>query len=144
MGRSREELRRGIRALIQETRQQMDELESGRAPAAKPILPSPQDVSSGSLPLDLAEQGEAARLRNVRYLRDREQTTSPEPVLEVSHYDPRKGVCPAFFVNARCWELPDAYCNHALHVCMLRNCPIYHLHREELERRFASRFRHLW
>ena len=144
MSRSREELRRGIRALIQETRPRMDELESGTAPPAKPVLPRPEDLSAGRLPLDLPAPEEEARPPNVRYLRDPERTARPEPALEVTHYDPRKGVCQAFFVNRRCWEVQDAYCNHALHVCMLRNCPVYHLHREELEKRFSARFRYLW
>ena len=66
--------------------------------------------------------------------------TRPEMTLHL----PRKGVCAAYFTNKRCWELPDAYCNHALHVCRLRECPVYDLHREEMERKFAARFKHLW
>jgi hypothetical protein len=38
----------------------------------------------------------------------------------------------------------DAFCNQALHICRLRECPIYALHQEELERRFAAKFKHLW
>jgi hypothetical protein len=53
-------------------------------------------------------------------------------------------VCFAFFVNRKCWEVQEAYCNHALHICMLRQCPVYELHREELERRFADKFKYLW
>lgn len=56
----------------------------------------------------------------------------------------KKGVCAAYYVNHACWEVADAYCNQALHVCMLRDCPVYHLHQEELERRFAAKFAHLW
>jgi hypothetical protein len=68
-----------------------------------------------------------------------------QPTLaEMTLHLPRKGVCAAYFTNKRCWELPDAYCNHALHVCRLRECPVYDLHREEMERKFAARFKHLW
>jgi hypothetical protein len=56
----------------------------------------------------------------------------------------KKGVCSAYYVNQQCWEVPDAFCNRALHVCMLRECPVYHLNRERLEQRFARKFAHLW
>ena len=57
---------------------------------------------------------------------------------------PKKGVCQAYFINKRCWELPEAFCNTALQVCMTRECPIYHLYKEEMERRFAAKFAHFW
>ncbi|MCS7172694.1 MAG: hypothetical protein N0A24_04695 [Armatimonadetes bacterium] len=63
---------------------------------------------------------------------------------ELQSYDDRRGVCFAFFLNRKCWEVPEAYCNQALHICMLRQCPVYFLHREDLERRFAAKFRYLW
>jgi len=56
----------------------------------------------------------------------------------------RRGVCSAYFINPECWRVPDAYCNTALHVCAMRECPVYHLHRDVLERRFASKYKHLW
>jgi hypothetical protein len=56
----------------------------------------------------------------------------------------RKGVCFAYFINHECWRVPDAYCNTALQVCAIRACPVYHLHQEALERRFAGKFKHLW
>jgi len=56
----------------------------------------------------------------------------------------RKGVCSAYFINEQCWQIPEAYCNTALHVCITRECPVYHLHKEALERRFARKFKHLW
>jgi hypothetical protein len=56
----------------------------------------------------------------------------------------KKGVCSAYYTNQKCWEVPDAFCNRALHVCMLRECPVYHLNRERLEERFARKFAHLW
>lgn len=142
MSRSREELRRGIRALIQDTRQRMEELESGiGAPAARPLLPRPEDLQP---PQPAEPEAEEPRRATVRYLRPEAEAAEGPRWSELAQYDPRKGVCQAYFVNRRCWEVADAYCNHALHVCMLRNCPVYHLHREELERRFADRFRYLW
>lgn len=143
MSRSREELRRGIRALIQDTRRRMEELESGAPSApARPLLPRPEDLQSSPEPPQ-AQEPEGPRRAQVRVLRP---GAEPGEVgwSELAQYDPRKGVCQAYFLNRRCWEVPDAYCNHALHVCMLRNCPVYHLHREELDRRFAARFRYLW
>ena len=56
----------------------------------------------------------------------------------------RKGVCSAYFINEQCWQIPEAYCNTALQVCIMRECPVYHLHKEALERRFARKFKHLW
>ncbi|HYM70904.1 MAG TPA: hypothetical protein VEZ44_15005 [bacterium] len=56
----------------------------------------------------------------------------------------RKGVCSAYFMNHECWRVSDAYCNTALHVCAMRDCPVYHLHQEALERRFAAKYKHLW
>jgi len=69
----------------------------------------------------------------------------PEAVLpEMPAALPKKGVCQAYFVNKRCWEIPEAFCNTALQVCMTRECPIYHLYKEEMERRFAAKFAHFW
>ena len=56
----------------------------------------------------------------------------------------RKGVCFAYFLNHECWRVADAYCNSALQVCITRECPIYHLHRDALEQRFAKKFKHFW
>jgi len=56
----------------------------------------------------------------------------------------RTGVCRSYFVNHECWRVPTAYCNTALQVCVIRNCPVYHLHKGALERRFAKKFKHLW
>lgn len=121
----------------------MEELESGASPVpARPLLPRPEDLQT--LPPQ-GEPPEEAEVRRpaVRVLRPQAEPQEP-PWAELARYDPRRGVCQAYFVNRRCWELADAYCNHALHVCMLRACPVYHLHREELEQRYAARFRHLW
>ena len=56
----------------------------------------------------------------------------------------RKGVCFAYFLNHECWRVADAYCNNALQVCITRECPVYHLHKDALEHRFARKFKHLW
>jgi len=56
----------------------------------------------------------------------------------------RTGVCRSYFVNHECWRVPNAYCNTALQVCVIRNCPVYHLHKDALERRFAKKFKHFW
>ncbi len=56
----------------------------------------------------------------------------------------RKGVCFAYFLNHECWRVADAYCNSALQVCITRECPIYHLHKDALGRRFAKKFKHFW
>ena len=56
----------------------------------------------------------------------------------------RKGVCVAYFVDHACWHVTNAYCNTALHVCVMRDCPVYHLHRDALERRFAGKYKHFW
>jgi hypothetical protein len=56
----------------------------------------------------------------------------------------RKGVCFAYFLNHECWRVPDAHCHSALQVCITRECPVYHLHKETFERRFAKKFKHFW
>ena len=56
----------------------------------------------------------------------------------------RKGVCFAYFINAECWRVPEAYCNTALEVCITRECPVFRLHKDALERRFAGKYKHFW
>jgi len=73
----------------------------------------------------------------------------PAPDVDADGVNPdqanaRKGVCFAFFLNPACWRIPEAYCNSALQVCITRECPIYHLHKDALEARFARKFRHFW
>ncbi|HXF82393.1 MAG TPA: hypothetical protein VNN19_06555, partial [bacterium] len=81
----------------------------------------------------------------LKLVRDAPPEPEPQPSLEeLTRHLPKKGVCAAYFASKRCWELPDAYCNHALQVCRLRECPVYGLHREEMERRFAAKFSYLW
>jgi hypothetical protein len=84
---------------------------------------------------------------HVRPAREPEGATPGAEVGEVvtlHPIHPRRGVCESYYVNHACWEVPTAFCNHSLHTCMLRDCPVYNLHREELERRFASKYSHLW
>src|SRR3989442_14842339 len=103
------------------------------APSAPPP-PKPPPASG--------EPGPAARpiLRLVR----EPPTAEPMRGVEELTLHPRKGVCAAYFVNKKCWELPEAFCNQALHVCRLRECPVYALHQDEMERRFAAKLKHLW
>ncbi|MBM3450604.1 MAG: hypothetical protein FJX78_06425 [Armatimonadetes bacterium] len=239
MRKSREELRRGLRALIRDTSRQLRDLED-KTPAAegpaKPLLPDPESLArqapaeppaatdadtddrgvqaspmqAGSEPvvqLDVLSpvpppaeapaatserpvEAEPRVRRKVAYLPGVERVPDPttnvaEPVTttlpleatpaphampphnppavapspaldearerllraeleDLAHYDERRGVCFAFFLNRNCWDVDDAFCNHALQVCMLRNCPVYHLHREALEKQFAAKFKHLW
>jgi hypothetical protein len=84
-------------------------------------------------------------VRKVR--RSRRRAALPD--IPVDGVDPqqafsRTGVCFAYFINNKCWRIRDAYCNTALHMCLIRNCPVYHLHRDALERRFAQKFQHFW
>jgi hypothetical protein len=131
MRREREELRRGIRAFIQDASVELAEFTSTAAPA----LPKPSPASREPVPPD------RPILRLVR-----EAPQAPEAMRGVEELTlhPRKGVCAAYFVNKKCWELSEAFCNQALHVCRLRECPVYALHQDEMERRFASKFKHLW
>ncbi len=134
MRKAREELRRGIRSFIQDTSVELAEFTGAPQPAAEsPSTPTPmRDVARLDKPI----------LRLVR------EAPVEEPggptVDELTLHLPKKGVCAAYFVNKHCWELPDAYCNHALHICRLRECPVYNLHQEEMEQRFAGKFKHLW
>lgn len=144
MRKAREELRRGLRSLIQDAGAELAEF-TGTA--------SPERPRSGAGTTPAAERRSAPpappapTIRPIlKLVRDVSQPDAPaQPSLEeMALHLPRKGVCAAYFQNKRCWELPDAYCNHALHVCRLRECPVYTLHREDMERRFAAKFKHLW
>lgn len=132
MSKQREELRRGIRAFIQDASAELAEFTSsapqpGTPPEAKPAR-------------------EPAERPILRLVRDAPAPSeAPGAALEeMTIHLPKKGVCAAYFINKRCWELTDAFCNQALHICRLRECPVYDLHREEMERRYAAKFKHLW
>ncbi len=146
MPSGREELRRGVRHLIETASREMDALAEPpappvletRAPAAaapegRPILQLVRPVPTPVQPP--ARPGPAAVATMV---------VGTTAVAEATSAHTRKGVCAAYYLNRKCWEVSDAYCNQALHVCMLRECPVYHLNREELEERFARKFAHLW
>jgi len=134
MRKEREELRRGLRSFIEDASIELAEFTKS-APAAHTLPPAPKPLREPAPP-------ERPILRLVR---EAQPTEVDQPKLEqMTLHLPKKGVCAAYFVNKRCWELPDAFCNQALHICRLRECPVYNLHREEMEGRFASKFRHLW
>src|SRR5713226_2448805 len=132
MRKEREELRRGIRAFIQDTSAELAEFISTAAPAVPHKPPAAREPAPADRPI-------------LRLVRDA-PLTLPEPVrgVEALTLHPKKGVCAAYFVNKKCWELPEAFCNQALHICRLRECPVYALHQDEMERRFAAKFKHLW
>jgi len=109
------------------------------APAARPVTPAAPAAAQPVVPKPLAPQPAAPQPGPAR-------PAAPVPALapDLMAVHAKKGVCPVYYVNHACWEVPDAYCNQALHVCMLRDCPVYNLNRDELERRFAAKFAHLW
>ncbi len=132
MNKEREELRRGIRAFIQDTSAELAEFTSAPAPAVPQKPAAVREPAPADRPI-------------LRLVRDA-PPAAPEPMRGVEELSlhPKKGVCAAYFVNKKCWELPEAFCNQALHVCRLRDCPVYALHQDEMERRFAAKFKHLW
>ncbi len=79
-----------------------------------------------------------------RRLRPRAGTEIGSNGVRAEQAHARKGVCFAYFLNHECWRIPEAYCNGALQVCITRECPVYHLHKEALEHRFARKFKHFW
>ena len=144
MRSGREELRRGVRDLIETASREMDALAE---PAAPTTPASPAPVTAG----EAAARGAPPTPETQPILRLVRDVTPPPPAVSppAAHIDltaaaSKKGVCSAYYVNQKCWEVSDAFCNRALHVCMLRECPVYHLNREQLEQRFARKFAHLW
>ena len=143
MPSAREELRRGVRDLIETASLEMDALTQPPAPTlaveeSSTRAPSPPVLETRPI-LRLVREAPAAPPVPV-------VTPTPEPGThpDMAGVPTRKGVCAAYYINKKCWEVADAYCNQALHVCMLRDCPVYHLNRETLEQRFARKFAHLW
>lgn len=138
MKSGREELRRGVREILDGASQDLESLRS--TPATPPTERRPHTPSTEVRPV----------LRLVRDPAPPVPAASvpppiPEAVLpEMPAALPRKGVCQAYFLSKRCWEVAEAFCNTALHICMTRDCPIYHLYKEEMERRFAAKFAHFW
>ncbi|KRT76212.1 MAG: hypothetical protein XU14_C0059G0011 [Armatimonadetes bacterium CSP1-3] len=138
MKSGREELRRGVREILEGASQDLESLMS--TPVPPPEERRPHTAATEARPVlrlvrDPAPHVPAATV----------PPPIPEAVLpEMPAALPKKGVCQAYFINKRCWELPEAFCNTALQVCMTRECPIYHLYKEEMERRFAAKFAHFW
>lgn len=138
MKSGREELRRGVREILEGASQDLESLMS--TPVPPPEERRPHTAATEARPVlrlvrDPAPHVPAAAV----------PPPIPEAVLpEMPAALPKKGVCQAYFINKRCWELPEAFCNTALQVCMTRECPIYHLYKEEMERRFAAKFAHFW
>jgi hypothetical protein len=131
MRKEREELRRGIRSFIQDASVELAEFTASAAtPAPKPT-PARREPAPADRPI-------------LRLVREAPPATDPMRGVEELTLHPRRGVCAAYLVNKKCWELPEAFCNQALHVCRLRECPVYALHQDEMERRFAAKFKHLW
>lgn len=133
MSKQREELRRGIRAFIQDASAELAEF-TGTAP------PADSPAESRSAPRPGADRPILRLVREAPAVDERPGAALEEMTIHL----PKKGVCAAYFVNKRCWELTDAFCNQALHICRLRECPVYDLHREEMERRYSAKFNHLW
>lgn len=135
MRKEREELRRGLRSFIEDASVELAEFTKS--------TPGPT-LSSPPKPLREPAPPERPILRLVREAQPAPADVDKPVLEEMTLHLPKKGVCAAYYVNKRCWELPDAFCNQALHICRLRECPVYDLHREEMEGRFAAKFRHLW
>ncbi len=138
MKSGREELRRGVREILDGASADLESL------LTTPVHPPEQR------PLHTTTSEARPVLRLVRDPAPPvPAATTPPPIPEAVLPDipaalPKKGVCQAYFINKRCWEVPEAFCNTALQVCMTRECPIYHLYKEEMERRFAAKFAHFW
>jgi len=145
MSKGREELRRGVREILEGASQEMDALSEAAVPhrhqtvEARPILRLVRDPApAAAVPAPATSPGGGT-------LPGPSPAPAAEPALpEAPILLPKKGVCQAYFFNRRCWEVPEAFCNTALQVCMTRECPVYHLHKDELERRFAAKYRHFW
>ena len=146
MPSGREELRRGVRHLIETASREMDAL---AGPPAPPVLetraPAKQAAAHEERPiLQLVRPASVQPPMRPAPAAVATTAVGTTSVAEAASAHTRKGVCAAYYLNRKCWEVSDAYCNQALHVCMLRECPVYHLNREELEERFARKFAHLW
>ncbi|MDQ7857343.1 MAG: hypothetical protein QN174_07025 [Armatimonadota bacterium] len=164
MPKAREELRRGVRNLIEVASREMDALDAEAPPAPqapevfgderpdRPILRLVREPGPAATPVvdePARASAPAPPVQRVPAPTRALASAPPAPVLhgipaDASGVHPRRGVCAAYYVNHACWEVPEAPCNQALHVCMLRDCPVYNLNRDELERRFAAKFAHLW
>jgi hypothetical protein len=118
------------------------------APSLPAVPPVPEKRVSAAPPASppraMAPATSSGRVGATKRLRRR-----PAPPIIVDGVNPdqvhaRKGVCFAYFLNQECWRIPEAYCNSALQICITRECPVYRLHKDSLEARFAKKFRHFW
>jgi len=106
-----------------------------------PAAPSPPPVRESLPPAKVAPPPRAKARRRARH---RAAPLPKDDGVSPQQAQSRKGVCFAYFVNAECWRVPEAYCNTALEVCITRECPVFHLHKDALERRFAGKYKHFW
>lgn len=114
---------------------------AGTRGPARPDVPNSSDAPRGRP--RTATPG--ATTRRARRERDRETAGDPVPdAVDPAQARGKTGVCFAYFINHACWRVPEAYCNKALQTCIIRQCPVYHLHRDALEQRFAKKFKHFW
>lgn len=187
MSKKRDALRRGIRALIDETTRELAAFE-GREPRPGPPGPAADDKAPTDAPggrpdpaapargagqapalngeshpaetsavaaadaapraVPTAGAGAPKRPAEAAGRGKRRPPRAPETVsadtVNPMQAQSRTGVCRSYFINHECWRVPNAYCNTALQVCVIRNCPVYHLHKDALERRFAKKFKHFW
>jgi hypothetical protein len=121
----------------------------GSGPATEQVIAEAGAAAAGARAAATQRPARKRRARRGSKRAARRETAPTPPEDTLDGVDPaqaqsRKGVCVAFFVDHACWHIPNAYCNTALHVCVRRNCPVYHLHQLMLERRFASKYRHFW
>jgi hypothetical protein len=119
-----------------------------RGAGRKPRAPeAPKQARRGRTPADEASgrQGTQVFVRKGTAIGSRHGVDDVgAETVQPARTESRTGVCRSYFVNRECWRVPTAYCNTALQVCVIRNCPVYHLHKDALERRFAKKFKHLW
>src|SRR2546427_2491850 len=112
MRKEREELRRGIRAFIQDTSAELAEFTSSAPPALPQKPPAAREPAPADRPI-------------LRLVRD-----APWATLETARgggeltRHPKKGGCPAYFANKKCWELSEGFCNQTLHICSPRESPV--------------------
>src|SRR2546428_8298431 len=102
MRKEREELRRGIRAFIQDTSAELAEFTSSAAPTLPQKPPAAREPAPADRPiLRLVRGAPPATLEPVRGGGE----LTPHP---------KRGVCAAHFANKNCWEFPEAFCNQPL------------------------------
>src|SRR2546426_10483485 len=108
MRKEREELRRGIRAFIQDTSAELAEFTS----SAAPVLPQKPPAAREPAPAD----------RPILRLRRGAPPASPEPPPGggKAFPPPKKCACAAYCLNTKCLEVNGGHCNDVRHLCALR------------------------